>query len=877
MALLTLFPAASAGATEFYVSPNGSPSGDGSAANPWDLQTALNQPSTVKPGDTIWVHGGMHRQSNRPTKFVSRLAGASGQPITLRAYPGERATIDGNLLQTTGGWVNYWGLEIMDSQEFGGGMMPIRSSSQSGPWPTTWWVTYDGNQTDFCVSGADLRAPNCKLINMVIHDNIGGGIGMNTAAGDTEVYGSLSYYNGWQGPDRAHGHGIYGQNVAPTTKHIIDCFIFDNYALGMQATGSGPSPIADNFDVEGSAFFLNGGLAASHQANLLLGAYQGQAQNPVVLTNFIYDTMGSSADFYLGYDGGSLNAVCEGNYFQTSAMFSGNANMTLAGNTFVNGTLGLNQSAYPNNNFLITKPVNNVVSVRPNKYEPGRANIIIYNWEHLNSVAVDVSQVLPAGTSYEVRNAQDFYGTPVATGTYNGGYIIVPTMGLSVAQPVGANAPAASGPDFCAFILLPTSVTNSHTAPIISPIGNQTINANTPPVPILFTVQDAQTAADNLSLSAHSSNPNLVPDANIVIGGTGANRSLTLTPTPNQSGTANITITASDGATSGSRTFTLTVNPSVSIGQKVYLPLEAESGLLTPPTTAASDAGIPSRRYVFSPVAEQGTVDLTVNVPVADTYVIWGKVLSPSYASDSFYVSVDGGPEDIYDDAEGMWSSDWQWTVVNGRAGTATPAAVSPRLFGLTPGSHTIRFRCREANSTLERILVTNDPDFVPQDLVAANDSLSVTPGTSTTFDQSALLANDSDLFGGALAIGSVPGNSTAGGTIALINGAVEYTPPTGFVGTDSFIYAATNSEGDSSSASVMVDVQPRTSLVVDQGAAQLRFIGIPGTYYNIQASTDLLTWETIATVMADDSGLVTATDPVDTERNLRFYRITLP
>jgi len=48
-------------ATEFQVTPTGSSTGDGSAAKPWDLQTALNQPSTVQPGDTIWIRAGVHR------------------------------------------------------------------------------------------------------------------------------------------------------------------------------------------------------------------------------------------------------------------------------------------------------------------------------------------------------------------------------------------------------------------------------------------------------------------------------------------------------------------------------------------------------------------------------------------------------------------------------------------------------------------------------------------------------------------------------------------------------------------------------------------------------------------------------------------------
>src|SRR5690242_1169364 len=81
MVVLILGCAGSAQAAEFYAAPNGSSAGTGSIGSPWDLQTALNGPANVQPGDTIWLRGGTYRISNRPTKFVSRLAGAVNQPI----------------------------------------------------------------------------------------------------------------------------------------------------------------------------------------------------------------------------------------------------------------------------------------------------------------------------------------------------------------------------------------------------------------------------------------------------------------------------------------------------------------------------------------------------------------------------------------------------------------------------------------------------------------------------------------------------------------------------------------------------------------------------------------------------------------------------
>src|SRR5688572_9411844 len=42
-------------ARDFYVSPQGSPHGNGKAKKPWSLQAALSHPAVVQPGDTIWL------------------------------------------------------------------------------------------------------------------------------------------------------------------------------------------------------------------------------------------------------------------------------------------------------------------------------------------------------------------------------------------------------------------------------------------------------------------------------------------------------------------------------------------------------------------------------------------------------------------------------------------------------------------------------------------------------------------------------------------------------------------------------------------------------------------------------------------------------
>ena len=66
--------------------------------------------------------------------------------------------------------------------------------------------------------------------------------------------------------------------------------------------------------------------------------------------------------------------------------------------------------------------------------------------------------------------------------------------------------------------------------PTISDIANQGISEDANTGPLAFTVGDAETAATSLTVTASSSNTALVPNANVVLGGTGASRTVTVTP-----------------------------------------------------------------------------------------------------------------------------------------------------------------------------------------------------------------------------------------------------------------------------------------------------------------------------------------------------------
>lgn len=98
-------------------------------------------------------------------------------------------------------------------------------------------------------------------------------------------------------------------------------------------------------------------------------------------------------------------------------------------------------------------------------------------------------------------------------------------------------------------------------APTISDITDRTILEDESTGALAFTIGDADDALDSLTVTATSSDPTLVPNANLTLAGSGANRTVTATPAANQSGSTTITVTVSDGSASNNDTFVLTVDP----------------------------------------------------------------------------------------------------------------------------------------------------------------------------------------------------------------------------------------------------------------------------------------------------------------------------
>jgi hypothetical protein len=95
--------------------------------------------------------------------------------------------------------------------------------------------------------------------------------------------------------------------------------------------------------------------------------------------------------------------------------------------------------------------------VRPNLYEQGRANIVIYNWDLQSNVLVDLSASgMNIGDQFQIRDAENWFGGAIVSGTYTGDPVAIPMTGLQVALPNGVvpNPQPHTAPQFGAFVLL---------------------------------------------------------------------------------------------------------------------------------------------------------------------------------------------------------------------------------------------------------------------------------------------------------------------------------------------------------------------------------------------------------------------------------------
>jgi hypothetical protein len=120
--------------------------------------------------------------------------------------------------------------------------------------------------------------------------------------------------------------------------------------------------------------------------------------------------------------------------------------------------------------------------------------------------------------------------------------------------------------------------------PMIAAILPQRGRKNSAVGPITLSLEDVDTRASELLLSADSSNYSLVGTNEIVFRSQGTNRSFTITPVSNVTGAAFITISVSDGQFTNATSFELTITNTPPVAQVDSI--SAEDGVMVIPLTS---------------------------------------------------------------------------------------------------------------------------------------------------------------------------------------------------------------------------------------------------------------------------------------------------
>lgn len=155
---------------------------------------------------------------------------------------------------------------------------------------------------------------------------------------------------------------------------------------------------------------------------------------------------------------------------------------------------------------------------------------------------------------------------------------------------------------------------------------------------------------------------------------------------------------------------------------------------------------------------------------------------------------------------------------------------------------------------------------------------------TAATISLAEILSKASDPEGDAMSMTAAGPASAEGGAVVLSANSILYTPPAGFSGIDSFPIRIEDAHGATVTGTVTVDVvsnggqepNPPQLTVLPGGDVGITFQGIPGRDYQIQRSTDLTTWSTIATVSTTVDGVAGFTDGDPPQPN-GFYRLRMP
>jgi len=228
------------------------------------------------------------------------------------------------------------------------------------------------------------------------------------------------------------------------------------------------------------------------------------------------------------------------------------------------------------------------------------------------------------GTSYNQSIIADGNIVPGGSGA-NRSLMITPS-GVDGVVPILVTVTDGNGDVTATWFLL--TVHPLDLPPSITQFGQTNTLVNTP-ITIPFTIGDSQTPAGSLTLSSSSLNAALVPEGNIVFGGSGSNRMVTITPATDGLGVAPILILVSDGVNTATNAFTLMVRPNTNIVFNDYFDY---------PDGPITDASLGLWRRHSGTAGQMDIVSGMLNVTAGDSEDVNALLIGQPYATNQPFV-----------------------------------------------------------------------------------------------------------------------------------------------------------------------------------------------------------------------------------------------
>jgi hypothetical protein len=251
----------------YYVAPDGDDANAGTLTQPW--RTIQHAADSLLPGDTAYIRAGVYHEH-----VVATRSGAAGALITLAAYPGETATVDGD-------GFDLWGW---------GGVIDL--SGQSYVRVSGLRVVNSDYAGIFAEGGSHLTVEGCATYNTA-----SSGIAFFAAA-DVLVEGNEVVLAGWGGQQEyitiagvdgfaVRYNRVHGFNpVAPHRKEGIDAK--DGAANGV---------------IHHNAVYDLG------KVGIYIDAFSKRTHNIRVYANFVHDIAGDDGIALAAEAGGALENI----------------------------------------------------------------------------------------------------------------------------------------------------------------------------------------------------------------------------------------------------------------------------------------------------------------------------------------------------------------------------------------------------------------------------------------------------------------------------------------------------------------------------------------------------------------------------------------